>query len=227
MDLYQALQWMQGQLQVFNQRIAVLEESLRCAEEEIRLLKDKPSIQVGTIQYKFDQLKVETLEGTLSIGLNPKDLQGIEEMAISEGQNGYPGQPGSPQGIAPQDQQPFEGNPGYNPQPIQPMDPTNFMQRSTEINDAIHAYLEQELPSRLGHLQEELGLPQSDNYLSFITSDVKKQLPGRIESHIRRASASGIEVDSEIVIAALKQEIENGIRSFLTNLPDQMKGGSL
>ncbi|WP_043933110.1 spore germination protein GerPC [Bacillus sp. EB01] len=227
MDLYQALQWMQGQLQVFNQRIAVLEESLRCAEEEIRLLKEKPTIQVGTIQYKFDQLKVESLEGTLSIGLNPNDLQGIEEMAIAEGQNGFPGQPGSPGDFASPGQQRFEGNPGYNPQPIQPIDPTNFMQRSTEINDAIHTYLEQELPSRLGHLQEELGLPKSDDYLSFIKSDVKKQLPGRIESHIRRASATGQEVENEMILSALKQEIENGIRTFLANLPDQLKGGSL
>ena len=34
------------------------------------------------LEYKFDQLKVETLEGTLNIGLNPSDLQGIEDFSI-------------------------------------------------------------------------------------------------------------------------------------------------
>ena len=34
------------------------------------------------LEYKFDQLKVETLEGTLNIGLNPTDLQGIEDFSV-------------------------------------------------------------------------------------------------------------------------------------------------
>ena len=34
------------------------------------------------MEYKFDQLKVETLEGTLNIGLNPSDLQGIEDFSV-------------------------------------------------------------------------------------------------------------------------------------------------
>ena len=67
MDYYQFSQWLQSQLHAYGQRIAALEEALRCAEKEIRQLKEKPAIHVGTIQYKFDQLKVETLEGSLSI----------------------------------------------------------------------------------------------------------------------------------------------------------------
>ena len=37
------------------------------------------------MEYKFDQLKVETLEGTLNIGLNPSDLQGIEDFSVPNG----------------------------------------------------------------------------------------------------------------------------------------------
>ena len=34
-------------------------------------LKEAPSTKIDRIEYKFDQLKIETLEGTLNIGLNP------------------------------------------------------------------------------------------------------------------------------------------------------------
>ena len=37
---------------------------------------------LNELEYKFDQLKVETLEGTLNIGLNPTDLQGIEDFSV-------------------------------------------------------------------------------------------------------------------------------------------------
>ena len=40
------------------------------------------------MEYKFDQLKVETLEGTLNIGLNPSDLQGIEDFSVPKVING-------------------------------------------------------------------------------------------------------------------------------------------
>ncbi|OCA84315.1 hypothetical protein A8F94_16525 [Bacillus sp. FJAT-27225] len=232
MDIYQVLQWMQGQIQAFGQKIATLEESLRCAEEEIRLLKEKPAIQVGTIQYKFDQLKVETLDGTLNIGLNPKDLQGIEEMAIAEGQqglagqSGFPGQPGFPGHSDFNSQQPFGLNPGYYPHPIQPVQGMDGLQRNQEIENAIDVYLEEDLPPLIESLKENLGLQKPDDYLSFIKNDVKRQLPARIDSHVRRAEASGQTVDDGIIISSLKKEIENGVRTFLANLPDTMKGGS-
>ena len=44
------------------------------------------------MEYKFDQLKVETFEGTLNIGLNPSDLQGIEDFSVpsKNGTNALP-----------------------------------------------------------------------------------------------------------------------------------------
>ena len=43
------------------------------------------------MEYKFDQLKVETLEGTLNIGLNPSDLQAIEDFSVPNGKGKGPG----------------------------------------------------------------------------------------------------------------------------------------
>ncbi|WP_059172970.1 spore germination protein GerPC [Bacillus sp. FJAT-27445] len=196
MDFYQAIQWLQGQLQLSEQRITALENSLRCAEDEIKKLKEKPAIQVGTIQYKFDQLKVETLEGTLSIGLNPQDVQGIEDLAIPNGLQG------------------------------QPLPPMEMMQRGMKIEEEITRYLEGDLPAYVSSVEEKLGLQHAGSYLSFIQNDIKKQLPGRIEAHLRKAG--GTEFDEAFIgktAEALKNEIENGVVAFLNNLPANLKGG--
>lgn len=195
MDFYQIIQWMQGQLQLCNQRIEALENALRCAEEEIEKLKEKPSIQVGTIQYKFDQLKVETLEGTLNIGLNPQDVQGIEDFAIQNGQAGTP------------------------------MPPMEMMQRSLKIEEAINEYLESGLPAFIAEAGGKIGLKQPETYASFIKNDIKKQLPSRIEAHLRNLNPNEAdETGMGKAAEALKKEIENGVLAFFNNLPGTMKG---
>ena len=55
--------------------------------KEIDALKDKPPINVERLEYKFDQLKIEKLDGTLNIGINPADLNNIEDMEIPTPQN--------------------------------------------------------------------------------------------------------------------------------------------
>lgn len=74
-QLYEQVQHQQKQLEY-------LKTSLDKLNTELIQLKEKPSIVVEKLDYKFDQLKVETLEGTLNIGLNPSDLEGIEDMSL-------------------------------------------------------------------------------------------------------------------------------------------------
>ncbi|MGL4820471.1 MAG: spore germination protein GerPC [Bacilli bacterium] len=49
------------------ERLQKMETTLSKLESEVEVLKSRPM----NIEYKFDQLKVETLEGTLNIGLQP------------------------------------------------------------------------------------------------------------------------------------------------------------
>ncbi|MBA9025232.1 spore germination protein GerPC [Peribacillus huizhouensis] len=73
---------MQKYLSTQNKRIENLESTVQSLLEQLEQLKTKPTVNVERIEYKFDQLKVETLEGTLNIGLNPNDLSNIEELAV-------------------------------------------------------------------------------------------------------------------------------------------------
>ncbi len=74
---------LQRYLEAQDKRILQLEQELKCLTEEISMLKNKPPIHVDKIEYKFDQLKVESLDGTLNIGLNPNDLNNIDELAVN------------------------------------------------------------------------------------------------------------------------------------------------
>ena len=195
-DYSQFLQWVQMTLQAQENRIVTLEKTIQEIQKEIKQLKEKPSIQVDKIEYKFDQLKVETLEGTLNIGLNPSDLQNIEDFAVE------------------------------NQSLKTPIHPKAHMQRSMKIEESIYEYLETELPSLFKESQNQLNVQLDDSYLDFIKQDILKQLPARIDYHIQSTTINrGSELNpEETIIELIKQEIKKGILIFINHLPKNVKG---
>ncbi|MEH6992723.1 spore germination protein GerPC [Neobacillus drentensis] len=195
-DYSQFLQWVQMTLQAQENRIVTLEKTIQEIQKEIKQLKVKPSIQVDKIEYKFDQLKVETLEGTLNIGLNPSDLQNIEDFAVE------------------------------NQSLKTPIHPKAHMQRSMKIEESIYEYLETELPSLFKESQNQLNVQLDDSYLDFIKQDILKQLPSRIDYHIQSTTINrGSKLNpEETIIELIKQEIKKGILMFINHLPKNVKG---
>jgi spore germination protein PC len=196
-DYSQLLQWVQMTLQIQENRIAALEQTIQKLQEQLKQLKDKPNIQVEKIEYKFDQLKVETLDGTLNIGLNPSDLANIEDFAVQ--------------------------NQSLNT----PIHPKAQMQRSMKIEESIYQYLETELPVVFKETQNQLNVQLDDSYLDFIKQDIMKQLPTRIDYHLQNTAANkreGGQSTVESIIELLKQEISKGILIFINHLPDNVKG---
>ena len=196
-DYSQLLQWVQMTLQTQEKRIAILEQTIQKLQEEMKQLKDKPSIKVDKIEYKFDQLKVETLDGTLNIGLNPSDLENIEDFAVQ--------------------------NQSIN----SPIHPKAQMQRSMKIEESIYHYLETDLPALFKETQNQLNVSLDDSYLDFIKQDILKQLPARIDYHIQNSAAihhEGEHNNDESIIELIKQEIRKGILIFINHLPENVKG---
>jgi spore germination protein PC len=197
-DYSQFLQWVQLTIQAQENRISTMEQTIQKLLEEVRQLKDKPSINVEKIEYKFDQLKVENLDGTLNVGLNPSDLAGIEDFAVQN-------------------------------QPVNiPQSPKNQMQRSIKIEEALYRYLETDLPEIYEDTKKRLNVQLDESYLSFIKQDIIKQLPTRIDYHLRTNSSNEStrenQIADEAILELLKQEIQNGIVVFINHLPDNVKG---
>jgi spore germination protein PC len=196
-DIYQYLQWLQSYIYALENRIASLEQAVQKMRAELKQLHEKKAIHIDRIEYKFDQLKVETLEGTLTIGLNPNDLAGIEDFAVQ------------------------------NQSLTTPFSPKAQMQRSMKIEEAIYQYLETDLPQIIENAQQQLAIQPNESYLSFIKEDIIKQLPNRIDEHLKAASqdrsVDSLTMDNQI-IELLKQEIQNGVLAFLSHLPENVKG---
>ena len=62
--------------------LTTLQDRIKHLEEQVTELKNRPHTVVEKIEYKFDQLKVETLEGTLNIGLNPLQAPSIDDFTV-------------------------------------------------------------------------------------------------------------------------------------------------
>lgn len=198
-NIYTYIEQLHAFVELQEKRIQRLEQSVHKLKEEVDALKSRPPIKVDTIEYKFDQLKVETLDGTLNIGLNPSDLQNIEDFAVD--------------------------NKGMKT----PFSPQQQMKRTMEIEEEIYQYLEKDLPHVITDVQEKNNLSFDESYVTFIKEDVKKQLPVRIQHHLNQFQAlsrenSDPDYGNSKIIERLKNEIRNGVEIFMKNLPENMKG---
>ena len=90
-DIYQILQSMQTYIYNQDKLIRGMQKKIQIFREAISEFQKRPPVHIDRMEYKFDQLKVETLEGTLNIGLNPSDLQGIEDFSVPNGKGMGPG----------------------------------------------------------------------------------------------------------------------------------------
>lgn len=199
-EFYQYLKKLHLYVEHQSRKTARLEKLVFELQQEIDALKERPPVQIGNIEYKFDQLKVETLEGTLNIGLNPTDLDGIDDFTVDQKAVNVP------------------------------IPPKQLFKRTIEIETALNQYLESDLENIYRSAQTELGIKVDDSYFEFIKNDIKKQLSGRAAQHLQEKSSNerGSELSphlNEKVIDLLKQEIQNGVFLFLKNLPDNVKEG--
>lgn len=81
-NIFYFLQQITRQLERQESSIKQLQKKQKALEKELTEVKEKPVLYIDRIEYQFDQLKIDRLEGTLNIGLNPKDLQDMDEFAI-------------------------------------------------------------------------------------------------------------------------------------------------
>ncbi|WJH34793.1 spore germination protein GerPC [Paenibacillus sp. CC-CFT747] len=86
MDWYGLLCQIKGHLEWQSRKLLEVEARLAKLESSVASLQDKPQTRIDKIDYHFDQLKVERLDGTLNIGITPgKDgADSIEEFAVNQ-----------------------------------------------------------------------------------------------------------------------------------------------
>ncbi|CAG7604966.1 putative spore germination protein GerPC [Paenibacillus solanacearum] len=69
-----------------TERIRLLESRLNQLAQEVEVLKSQRAVHIDRIEYNFDQLKVDKLEGTLNVGLSPAGLgdKSLDDVSVGE-----------------------------------------------------------------------------------------------------------------------------------------------
>lgn len=199
-DVYIYLQQFQQALQKQQETIHILEEQVRKLTEELDELKSRPSSSIGKVEYKFDQLKVENLNGTLNIGLNPfgAHSQQIEDFQV--------------------DTETLKVNPETQTNP-------DFYQ---DIIQEMHRYLDEEAYSRILHFEQEERTPLDDMYRQMMIDDIKKQMEHRLPYYLSQVQpyediASNPQYMKDVIIQAMKQDIDKAFLSFIQHIPGNFR----
>ncbi|MGG3914692.1 spore germination protein GerPC [Rossellomorea vietnamensis] len=184
-------------IEMLNSRIVALEKKVDELSQELTTVKDTPKINVEKIEYKFDQLKVESLDGTLNIGLNPSNLKDtIEDLAVDQNVN-----VDSIKDLTPYKERITNEIQAYIQTEVPALIQDNEMQFQRSLDPSYYEMIQQDLMNQM---------PQRiDFYLENIPHVESKQSEGEWERKI---------------ISKIKQDIQTALFSFMSQMPENMEG---
>ncbi|SFJ06769.1 MULTISPECIES: spore germination protein GerPC [unclassified Bacillus (in: firmicutes)] len=195
-DIYTYLQQLQQFIQQQQEKINALETQLAQLTEQVEELKQRPSSSIGKVEYKFDQLKVENLNGTLNIGLNPFTSKGeiIEDFNVET--------------------ETLKVNPETQINP-------DFYQ---DIIHEMHRYLDEEAYSRILYFEQEERTPLDDMYRQMMIDDIKQQMEHRLPYYLSQVQphseiTSNPQYMKDVIIQAMKHDIDKAFLSFIQHIP--------
>ncbi|MGM0921916.1 MAG: spore germination protein GerPC [Bacillota bacterium] len=195
-SMMQCVQNLYGIVQAQDQKIKRLESAVSAMMDEIEELKKRPSTTIEKIEYKFDQLKVETLEGTLNIGLNPTVPDQIENFEV--------------------DQKGLQVNQGNN---------TKREEEIFEAVQArLLAFLNEDCVNYIEQLAAQYRYELDHAHKEFIIEDIRKQIDSRIRFYLKQGTYDeSVPVSAliEDITSQVKQDVERSITYFIQSLPKE------
>lgn len=181
-DYYDYLSQLHQTVSGQQKKIHDLEEKIFELHEAIRELQIRAPISIEKIDYHFDQLKIEKLDGTLNIGINPNDLQTMDELSV----NGKP--PVELEHLFHKNQNLFHEVQQYLYRFIGSELPSIIKQHELDPSfiPSIQQDIIQQLPQRiqyyLNRYEQQLRGKSHEEQQTFIISNVKKDIEEAIQS---------------------------------------------
>ena len=194
-NMYQVLQSMQAYMHKQDQKIRNLQQKMISMEQKITELQSRPPVHVEKLEYKFDQLKVETLAGTLNIGLNPTYLKVIEDFS-------FPNKNGAAS-------------------PSQRM--TLFTEVENSIHQYLDSNLISIMADAGQQLNLQVDESYREFILQDIKKQLPNRIEYYLNQPLRNSNDS-TEQQKEYIFEQMQKEIHYGVLTFLQHLPENMKG---
>ncbi|MHC8521515.1 spore germination protein GerPC [Rossellomorea sp. H39__3] len=196
-NYYMTPQQLYQYIENLHSKIAALEKRMNDLSAELQNMRDSPSINVEKIEYKFDQLKVESLDGTLNIGLNPNSLkETIEDLAVEQNVNVK-----SMQDLGPDKARLAEAVGRYIKEELPVLIQDNEMQFQRSLDPQYHEMIQQDL------------LNQMPGRIEFYLETIP-YMEGRHTKEEWEAK----------VLSRIKQDIQTALYTFMSQMPNNMEG---
>lgn len=191
------------QMKLKNQQacISMLEQKLAAVCDQLKALENKPTYNIESLEYHFDQLKVEKLDGTLNIGMTPPGTSppngDIEQLAVSKP----------------------EVYPSAAPGIIQPGAPY------ADIQSELYQYLDNQAPQKLMNLEAQYNMPLDPYHRKMIIEDIRRQMPTRINYYMKSLQGDGAAGDQlsspsykADVIAKTERDADTAMMQYIQQL---------
>ncbi|RLL45040.1 hypothetical protein D8M04_09205 [Oceanobacillus piezotolerans] len=164
-QLWQYIQRQDTMIQSLTERLEKLESDF----------KNKPTTSIEKVEYKFDQLKVDTLSGTLHIGISPEELQKMDDITLPNTTN----QPRPPfQQQLQSEIQGFIQNNG--PELIRNLSEKEGLNHQTFNHDLLLEDISKQIPGRISYYKQEainsMGNLSEEHLQRYISTKIKDEI---------------------------------------------------
>lgn len=174
-----------------DQKLDRLEIALQDLKRQLHEQQSQKKFVVEKIDYHFDQLKVEKLEGTLNIGLTPESGKSIEEFVVN----------GSPMTINNTD--------------------SHMDSVYTGINEEINRFLNQDAVEKIQEYEQKYQCIIGKELQEFMMKDINNQLQGRIQyymgQYLNGDSKEALEKCKTRVLEKVKSDIIQALSQYMEN----------
>ncbi|WP_274363487.1 spore germination protein GerPC [Paenibacillus thermotolerans] len=185
-ETYRLVRWQ-------TERIAQLEVELSEIKSQLQSLQSSPRTNIEKIEYNFEQLKVETLEGTLTIGISGAGLTGnIEDLMAGQqhSQDVSIGQQGDDAGGG----------------------------MLSRLRGEVNQYIHNSISSSIDKRSEAMQVPITPEQKSMILEDMVRQAGERITLYIKQLKETLADGDPSLpgqVFERLRGDIDLAVDAYI------------
>lgn len=195
MDLYQYVVWllneMHRKLDWQTNMFSQIEKDLARIHEQLARLEALPRTNVEKIEYNFEQLKVERLDGKLIIGISSSDEGTIDDLDV---QNCHSEDVSLGEQTA------------VNPY--------------RQIRDNICRYIQKSVPDMLDKQAQERNIELSNADKELILEDLIRQMDDRISVYVQHLQGNQVQQEGTFehnVLQKLKRDVHAALDLYLNN----------
>lgn len=186
--LEQSVAGLSAQLKAVERELARLAPALDGLEDSVSELQNQPSTRIDKIEYRFEQLKVDTLSGSLHIGLAHGAEGLIEDLQAANA----------------------------DAKDLKLASPASPDQAYTQAMASMQDYLRQDLPRDIEEAAAEAGIPLVPELQQRIVEDLSRQAEQRFMLYIKEHpfAEQAEAADALPVVEKVRQDVRDGLRSF-------------